>query len=150
LETALSPRVVEQAKAGDVLAKSGMKFVVYSDLDSEPKRTAAQIRYLLKVAARWEKLLVSFPFAPPFFPGVVVHSGAVVGPQTEAIKEDLMASQALIDQLNLSGVETRPGAPLSFLGTHGIAVLVGPRPLPSSLQKRFDSAAYGEALYDNP
>jgi hypothetical protein len=152
LETTLSPRVVEQAKAGSILAKfSDMRFIVFSNSDSEPTRTAAQIRYLLRVAAHWEKLsAVSFPFPPSFFPGVVVHSGAVVGPQTDSIKEDLMAAQSLIDQLNLSGIETRSGAPLSFLGAHGIAILVGPRPLPLFLQRKLDSSRYGEALYDDP
>lgn len=151
LETTLSPRVVEQARAGQVLAKfSDIKFIIFSNSDSEPIRTAAQIRYLLEVEAHWGKLSVSFPFPPSaaIFPGVVVHSGAVVGPQTDLIKEDLKAAQSLIDQLNLSGVETRSGAPLSFLGTHGIAILVGPRPLPPSLQRKFDSSRYGEALYD--
>jgi hypothetical protein len=151
LETTLSPRVVEQAKAGAVLAKfPDMKFIIFSNSDSEPQRAAAQIRFLLKAVAGWQKLSVSFPFPPPFFPGVVVHSGAVAGPERDSTREDSAAANALIEQLNLSGVETRPGAPLSFLGGHGIAILVGPRPLPQSLQKRFDSTRYGEALYDDP
>lgn len=150
-ESAISPRIVEQTDAGNALKPfADMKVVVLSpDGDFEARRTAGQIRALLRIQAGWQKLSVSLTHPPAFFDTVVVHWGGHQG-DAKAARADLDVARLLVEQLKAMGIEARTGAPMSELGIHGIAVLVGAKPLPPVLQKKYEGKTYGSTLEEPP
>jgi hypothetical protein len=127
LERAISPRILEQNLAGRLLKPfSNTEVTVISLQDFEPRRTAGQIRFMLRSVAGWKK----FPGPLPrmaFFDGVVVHTSLGTQP-TRA------AAEAFVSVLKNNGIEARTGYPVQELGTNGVLVVVGPKPLPSGLQ----------------
>jgi hypothetical protein len=148
LEAAVSPRILEQGLTSRELSKyAGVSFVVLSPSDFEPKRTAGQIRWMLH-EARWKLSRdVTLRRPPAFFDGVVVHGP--VGPGSEQIQAVI---DALVKTLNDNGIVARSGFPMDDLGPSGVVVLVGPKPLPKSLQLNPNSVpadAHGNKTWGN-
>jgi len=130
LEKAVSPRILEQNLTGQKLKQfSDVSVLVISPPDFEPKRTAGQIRWMLRNIAGWKQLSGTAPSTFAFFDGVVVH--VVAGLESARSRE---AGDALIAVLNEAGIEARFGPPIMELGPSALLVEVGPKPLPATMQ----------------
>jgi hypothetical protein len=128
-EKAISPRVLEQALTGQKLKSySDIEVVVVSSSDSESRRTAEQIRYMLRGEAGWKKFSGHIPRIG-FFDGVVVHTS--IGEQRTR-----EAAEMLVEQLTANGIEAKTGYPIEELGKNGILVIVGSKPVPPALQRK--------------
>lgn len=143
LELAVSPRVLEQNITGQSLKRfAGTEVAVISPYDFEPRRTAGQIRYMLQSVAGWKKIPGSLPQVA-FFDGVVVHSGMGASGS---------AKEAVVSVLENNGIVARAGYPVMELGNNGVLIVVGPKPLPASLQLKPENVpadAQGNRVWGN-
>jgi hypothetical protein len=149
LEKAISPRVLGQATTVEALLKfAGVPFVVVSPSDFEPRRTAAQIRYILD-EAKWVRFTEPLNLPPfSFLDGISVHVMGVISEPNDPAKA---AAQALVSLLNDNGIVAALGFPpmrhdgqgRPILLNHNpvspnppnvVIVEVGPKPLPESLK----------------
>lgn len=146
LERAVSPRILEQDLTAKILSTfAGIPVVVLSPTDFEPKRTAGQIRYML-ARAGWKIVRDQLQESLPYFDGVVVY-GDIAGAGKERTRA---AIESLVAVLNENGVVSRSGFPLSE--GKSITVVVGPKPLPQTLQIRpegISSDKRGNGVYGN-
>ncbi len=127
LEMAVSPRILEQGLTGESLKPfANAEISVISLPDFEPRRTAGQIRFMLRSVAGWKKFSGSLSHPMAFFDGVVIHVGMSEYARTVA--------EALVSVLNNNGIVARRGYPVLELGDNGVLVVVGPKPLPKELQ----------------
>jgi hypothetical protein len=143
LERAVSPRILEQGLTAQSLRRfSDTLFLVLSPADFEPRRTAGQIRFMLR-HANWK------PFTDPVQAlGSPFRDGVEVGLWRTMFDERARAAaNALVSILNENGIEAKttgsltglvdkndPGLPGKPSAPAVIVVRVGPKPLPASLQ----------------
>jgi hypothetical protein len=135
LERAVSPRMLEQRLTSTALRRfSDVAFVVVSENDYEQRRTAGQIRWMLR-EARWKDYNAPRPsnLHLQYSVGVTVRSW--FGGEAELGSD---AKDALVKILNDNGIQAQSGAPLKELGSNVVLVIVGPKPFPRSLEGRPD------------
>lgn len=145
-ESAISPRLIEQLHTSEALAKfAGVRFVVVSPSDFEPKRMAGQIRFVLS-QAKWERYDEPLSFKQfAFRDGITVHQMRNIS-KSDPVER---AIAALIAILKENGIEATTGFPIPTLDENGlpapqmpntpslpsvVVVEVGPKPLPPSLR----------------
>jgi hypothetical protein len=146
-EKALVPRNVEQNLAAQALKEfKGLSDLVLSSNDPEARRTAGQIRWLLRQAG-WSRFsgTIADPFASPemFRTGVEVRPGMSMVAQAAAAR--------LVAVLKDSDVDAKVGAP-NGAGNSIILVQVGLKPLPPSLQvdaSKMPADARGNKMWGN-
>lgn len=145
LERAVSPRILEQHLTGESLKSfANAEVAVISLSDFEPRRTAGQIRFMLRSEAGWKNFSGALP-STVFFDGVVIHCGT----GTQFIRT---AAEALVLVLKNNGIDARTGYPVHQLGDNGILVVVGPKPLPFELQlkpENVSSDKHGNRVWGN-
>lgn len=143
LELAVSPRVLEQNITGQSLKQfAGTEVAIISPYDFEPRRTAGQIRFMLQSVAGWKKFSGPLPQVA-FFEGAVVHSG---------MGSSAPAKEAVVSVLENNGIVARIGYPIMELGSNGVLIVVGPKPLPASLQLKPENVpadAQGNRIWGN-
>jgi hypothetical protein len=139
-ESAISPRILEQTITAKKLEPfSDISFRVVSPSDFEPKRTAGQIRFMLR-QAKWQKFSCTITMPLRFSEGVSVHGwvGPIHGVPDNASRQGAIrsgeAARALVAVLNEAGVESKIGFPIPELGPNAVLVEVGPKPLPAALE----------------
>jgi hypothetical protein len=146
-EAALAPRTPEQGMAGRALKEfSDVEVLVTSFADAEPRRTAAQIRFMLIDVAQWKPFSGSLR-AIPFLDGVTIHTG---GPSAKTNVQN--AAEALVRQLKASGISAEQTFPVSAIGENAILVQVGLKPLPPILALKegdIPSDSRGNRMYGN-
>jgi hypothetical protein len=146
-EAALAPRTPEQGMAGRVLREfSDVEVLVTSFADAEPRRTAAQIRFMLLDVARWKQFRGTLRDIP-FLDGVTIHTA---GPSAKQNVQN--AAAALVKQLQASGISAQQTFPVSALGDNAILVQVGLKPLPPILSPKegdIPADSRGNKMYGN-
>lgn len=145
LEMAVSPRILEQRLTGESLKSfANAEVSVISLPDFEPRRTAGQIRFMLRSIAGWKKFSGSLPHPMAFFDGVVIHVG--MSEYARAVAE------VLVSVLNNNGIVARRGYPVLELGDNGVLVVVGPKPLPKELDLKPENVPadkHGNRMWGN-
>jgi hypothetical protein len=128
LQTAINPRRLEQALTSQRLKPfADVSFIVVSINDQEPRETAGQIRWML-LEADWKKYTGPLNLRLQFPDGVTVRSW--LPPEGERGSD---AQEALVSILKENGIKADTGAPVKELGPNVVLVIVGPKPLPKSL-----------------
>jgi hypothetical protein len=147
VNTAL-PRELEEKLSAETLKRfSSVEVLIRSDNDPEARRTAGQIRYMLIQEAGWKSFQDPLRELPVFFDGVVIHTGPL-GANDEV-------ATALADILLKNDIDARVGFPLPQLGSKGMLIPVGLRPLPAILQNELakrlkPKGTYGKTLEFGP